>query len=153
MIKAAIGLGANIGDAIANIEEAIVRLSRLGKLAARSSLYRTKPWGYEDQPDFINAAAIIEVDCPPQELLAKTQAIEKELGRVETFTWGPRVIDIDILTYCDLNVDEPNLVIPHPRMLERAFVLVPLAEIDRSYEEKIRALPADLLTGVKKICL
>jgi 2-amino-4-hydroxy-6-hydroxymethyldihydropteridine diphosphokinase len=96
-------------------------------------LYRTKPWGERDQPDFVNAAVLLETPLSPRDLLGELKRLERELGRVETHRWGPRVIDLDILAYDDLTLDEPNLTIPHPRLHERAFALIPLAEIDQTF--------------------
>lgn len=142
-VRAAIGIGSNIQNPVANVQEAFGRLSEIGKLVSQSSLYVTKPWGVLDQPDFINACAIIEVNCTPQELLAQLLALELSMGRDRKSSphWGPRIIDLDILTFGDACVDEPNLTIPHKHMLERAFVLAPLAEIDTSYEPALKALP------------
>src|SRR5262249_42248921 len=115
------------------------------KVLACSSLYRTKPWGVLEQADFINAAAVLEVDCTPRELLGHLLAIELELGRDRKTgqRWGPRVIDLDILTFGDLEVDEPSLKIPHRFMLERAFVLAPLAEIDPTFLPALNRLPPE----------
>jgi 2-amino-4-hydroxy-6-hydroxymethyldihydropteridine diphosphokinase len=145
MTKAAIGLGSNVGDPRENVKEAFNRLAQVGRVLARSSLYQTKPWGVLDQPDFINATAVIEVDCGPRDLLEELLAIELDMGRDRKTgqRWGPRVIDLDILTFGDLEVDEPSLKIPHRYMLERAFVLAPLAEIDPTYLPSLKRLPAD----------
>jgi 2-amino-4-hydroxy-6-hydroxymethyldihydropteridine diphosphokinase len=125
-----LALGANIGDREANLREAVRRLRESGcKVTAVSSLYLTKPVGVLDQPDFINAVIGTETALAPHDLLRLCRSIEETLGRERTIRWGPRVIDIDILLYEGAVVDEPELVLPHPRMLERAFVLVPLAEI------------------------
>jgi len=126
-----LGLGSNLGDPKANLCEAVERLSahpdvRLQRLA---SLYLTAPIGYTDQPDFINSAAVIETDLDPVDLQALTKGIENEMGRTRNFRWGPRVIDIDILLYDEVVVDEPDLKIPHPSIMERAFVMEPLAEV------------------------
>ena len=129
MGTAAIGIGSNIGDAAANVEAAIARLRRLGDVLARSQLYRSAPWGGVDQPSFCNAAALVATALTPRELLLALQDLEQELGRRPTFRWGPRVIDLDILVYDELHIDEPDLIVPHPRLLERAFALIPLAEI------------------------
>src|SRR5690606_4521546 len=98
---------------------------------ARSSDYRTPPWGREDQPPFVNACIAVETELVPRDLLARAMAVERQFGRERTSTsrWGPRTIDIDIIAYDDLAFDEPGLTLPHPRLFERAFVLVPLAEI------------------------
>jgi 2-amino-4-hydroxy-6-hydroxymethyldihydropteridine diphosphokinase len=128
--EALLGLGGNLGDPAAAIEAALARFDAAGvRVTRRSHLYRTAPWGVTDQPDFLNLCAAAETALAPHALLSLAQRIEAELGRTPGARWGPRVIDIDILTYGDAVVDEPDLKIPHPRMTERAFVLVPLAEI------------------------
>jgi 2-amino-4-hydroxy-6-hydroxymethyldihydropteridine diphosphokinase len=128
-----LGLGSNIGDPQANVEEAIRRLENVGKVLKKSKFYVTAPWGVLDQPDFVNAVIQIDTEYTPRTLLEKIQAIEQDMGRVATFKWGPRLIDIDILTYADVTVQEPDLTIPHPFMTERSFVMIPLAEIDESF--------------------
>jgi 2-amino-4-hydroxy-6-hydroxymethyldihydropteridine diphosphokinase len=138
-----IGLGSNVGDARANVEAAIRAASALGSVLARSSLYRTAPWGVHEQDDFINAVAALKTTLEPLDLLRALQATERDLGRVATYRWGPRVIDIDILTYDDLTLDTAELVLPHPRLFERAFVLAPLAEIDAAYLAAYDRLSAD----------
>jgi 2-amino-4-hydroxy-6-hydroxymethyldihydropteridine diphosphokinase len=129
--RAYLALGANIGDRRESMRTA-VRLLREGgacRITAASSLYLTKPVGLEDQPDFLNAVVEVRTGLSPRELLDYCRKIEETMGRQRTIRWGPRVIDIDILLYSDRRIDEDGLVIPHPRMVERAFVLVPLAEI------------------------
>jgi 2-amino-4-hydroxy-6-hydroxymethyldihydropteridine diphosphokinase len=142
MARAHIGIGSNTGDSEAHVRLALARLRELGDVIASSSLYRTRAWGVRDQPDFINAVATLETALNPRELLVALKRFEEEIGRVPTFRWGPRVIDLDILSYDDVRVDEPDLVIPHPRLEERAFVLVPLAEIDATYEARRDVLDA-----------
>jgi len=139
-VIAGIGIGSNLGNPAANVREAFSRLSSAGEVVARSSLYKTQPWGVTEQPVFLNAAALVETDLSPHILLTAIKRIEAEMGRTETFRWGPRLIDLDILTYGALRIKEPGLEIPHPHMLERTFVLVPLAEIDKSYEAALKAL-------------
>jgi len=147
-----IGLSSNLGDAIANVGKAINELSKIGNLYACSSLYLTKPWGYLDQPDFINAAAAIETNNTPRQLLAALKGLEKSMGRqAMSIRWGPRLIDLDILTFGDLQLSEADLTIPHPFMLERAFVLAPLAEIDNSYKAAYQNLPESLRLQVKRL--
>jgi 2-amino-4-hydroxy-6-hydroxymethyldihydropteridine diphosphokinase len=141
MPVAAIGIGSNVGDAGANVRRAFERLAELGKVVACSPLYRSEPWGVIDQPPFVNAAALVETELQPRALLAALKRIEAEEGRVATYRWGPRVLDLDILAYDELRVDEPDLVIPHARLHERAFALVPLAAIDRRWEPARDALP------------
>lgn len=141
MTRAAIGLGSNEGDAAANVRLAFGRLDELGTVVARSPLYRTAPWGVADQPPFVNAAALVETALAPRALLGALKRIEREAGRVATFRWGPRVLDLDILAYGDERVDEPDLTIPHARLSERAFALVPLAAIDPRFAAMRDALP------------
>lgn len=125
-----LGLGANIGDRKSNLRAAVALLRERGcTLAAASSLYLTKPVGITDQPDFLNAVIRVKTALDPHDLLATCRKIEQELGRERTTQWGPRVIDIDILLYEGAAIDDSELVIPHPRILDRAFVLVPLVEI------------------------
>jgi len=138
---AAIGLGSNEGDAAAHIRRGFTRLAELGTLVARSPLYHSPPWGVTEQPPFVNAAALLETGLTPRALLEALQRIEREAGRVPTYRWGPRVLDLDILTYGDQRLDEPGLTIPHARLSERAFALVPLAEIDPRFSAQRDALP------------
>ena len=125
------GLGANVGDALAAVRTALDLLHRADGIALEraSPFFTTPPWGFEAQDWFVNACAAGTTTLSPRDLLAGCKAIEAELGRTETFRWGPRVIDIDILTYGDHEIGEPDLVIPHKELLNRAFVLVPLATI------------------------
>jgi 2-amino-4-hydroxy-6-hydroxymethyldihydropteridine diphosphokinase len=128
MARAQIGIGANLGAADATVRFAITALARLGRVVAASSLYRTPAWGVTEQPDFINAAATLETELAPYDLLAALKDLEAEIGRVPSFRWGPRTIDLDILDYEGVRLDDPALTIPHARLAERAFALVPLAE-------------------------
>ena len=125
-----LGLGANLGDPPANLRRAVTLL-REGGLAvdALSSLYATKPWGVTDQPDFVNACVLARTTLEPLDLLDFVKATERAMGRRETRRWGPRIIDIDLLFYEDLSWRDDRLILPHPGVLERAFVLLPLAEI------------------------
>ena len=120
-------------------------------MTARSALYRTPAWGERAQADFINAAALLETELGPRGLLEALQQLEIELGRVRTYRWGPRVIDLDILACDDLRVDEPGLEIPHPRLRERAFALVPLAEIDATFRADVEMLPQDERDAIQRI--
>jgi len=133
MIEALIALGGNVGSVRNTFDRAVTLLCDGSDVAllARSSDYQTAPWGDENQPDFINCCLRIATALSPQALLDRTQMIERMLGRDRSKErhWGPRPIDIDILAYDELTVDEPRLKLPHPRLFERAFVLVPLAEI------------------------
>lgn len=128
--RAYLSLGGNIGDVRATFAAAIHRLGRNGaRLARRSSDYETPPWGKTDQQPFVNACIMVETSLAPHELLDLCLKVELELGRVRLEKWGPRVIDIDLLAYDQRVIESPTLIIPHRYMLERAFVLVPLAEI------------------------
>jgi 2-amino-4-hydroxy-6-hydroxymethyldihydropteridine diphosphokinase len=149
--QAYVGIGANIGDARANVRRALDALGDAGMLVRRSSLYRTRPWGKTDQAPFINAVALLETSVAPRVLLAELKDIEVRMGRGVGERWGPRVIDLDLLSYDELNLDEPGLRVPHPHMHERAFVLVPLAEIDARYESLRDALPECELQGVERL--
>jgi 2-amino-4-hydroxy-6-hydroxymethyldihydropteridine diphosphokinase len=125
-----LAFGANLGDPATTIRRALARLGESGvRITRMSSFYRTPPWGPVPQPDFVNACAQGETLLAPRDLLALTQALEGELGRMPGERWGPRAVDIDILDYDGRTIDEPGLTLPHPRLTERAFVLVPLAEI------------------------
>ena len=141
MPLAAIGIGSNVGDAAAHVRDAFERLAQAGRVVARSSLYRSAPWGVTAQDPFVNAAALVDTALAPRALLAALKRIEAEAGRVATYRWGPRVLDLDILAYGDERVDEPDLVVPHARLRERAFALVPLAQIDPRWAADRDALP------------
>ncbi len=131
MSRAYLGLGSNLGDRLANLQAAVGLLRERGVRALRSSrVYETDPVGGPPQPEYLNAVIDVETDHDPRALLEACQGAERELGRVRGERWGPRVIDIDILTYDGREVDEPDLRIPHPRMHERGFVLMPLLELD-----------------------
>jgi len=129
--RAYIGIGANLGDAVRQVREAIDALDRLPhtRLAAASSLYRTAPVGYLDQPDFINAVAAVDTELDPYALLAALHEVEQRFGRERPFKDAPRTLDLDVLLYDDRVSADPVLTLPHPRMHERAFVLAPLTEI------------------------
>lgn len=126
-----LSLGANLGNREETLREAVRRLAAADgvKTLAVSSLYETEPWGKKDQPSFLNIAVSLQTALLPEELLALTQAVETELGRVRHERWGPRTIDVDILHIEGVERNSPTLTLPHPYMTERAFVLVPLAEI------------------------
>jgi 2-amino-4-hydroxy-6-hydroxymethyldihydropteridine diphosphokinase len=128
-VIAYIGIGSNKGDKTANCLQAIASLGQAGRVVSVSSLYCTEPVGYREQEDFVNAVAAVETGLPPRELLKICNAIEDRMGRERTVRWGPRTIDLDILLYGRDIVNLPGLVVPHPRLAERRFVLAPLAEI------------------------
>lgn len=133
MVMACVGLGANLGDAPASVRAAIRALAGLPdcRLLAASRLYRTPAWGNEDQPDFINAAVALETALPAPELLERLLATEQSFGRVRLpgERWGPRTLDLDLLLYGEQVIDLPQLKVPHPHLHERAFALLPLAEV------------------------
>jgi 2-amino-4-hydroxy-6-hydroxymethyldihydropteridine diphosphokinase len=125
-----LSLGANVGDCLANLRMALARLQTLARLEAVSSLYETQPQGVRDQPLFLNAVCRVSTGLEPQALLRLLKNLEWEIGRRPGGqTWGPRPIDLDILLYDERVVDATELKVPHPRLAERAFVLVPLAEL------------------------
>ncbi|MHB0983551.1 MAG: 2-amino-4-hydroxy-6-hydroxymethyldihydropteridine diphosphokinase [Thiobacillus sp.] len=130
-VIATIGLGANLNDPAAQVEYALAELDRLPgtRLIARSSLYASAPVGYVDQPDFINAVAQVETDLAPRALLLALLDIEHRHGRERSFRNAPRTLDLDLLLYGDAHFHEDGLTLPHPRMCERGFVLLPLLEI------------------------
>jgi len=122
--------GSNLGDRQSNLEQAVAALNARGAVVRKtSSVYETEPVGFRDQPWFLNIAIAIETAFSPIELLDACQKIEQEHGRIRTFANAPRTLDLDILLYEDLTSTTPRLTVPHPRMAERRFVLMPLAEI------------------------
>jgi 2-amino-4-hydroxy-6-hydroxymethyldihydropteridine diphosphokinase len=133
MTEALLALGGNVGNSRAILDRAVALLcdGKDIRLKARSSDYSTPPWGFKYQPPFVNLCIAVETTLNPRDLLARAQAVERQLGRDRTHEkrYGPRTADIDIIAYDDLTIDEPNLTLPHPRLFERAFVLVPLNEI------------------------
>ncbi len=130
--RAFLGLGSNLGDRLTNLQRALELLAaQPGMRVVRSSrVYESDPVGGPPQDEYLNAVLEVETDLRPRDLLAACTAVEDVLGRVRTGRWGARTIDVDVLTYDDLEIDEPDLTVPHPRMHERGFVLVPFAELD-----------------------
>jgi 2-amino-4-hydroxy-6-hydroxymethyldihydropteridine diphosphokinase len=124
-----LSLGANLGERAATLRRAVRDFAALGTVTRVSSLYETEPVGYTDQPNFLNAVVLLETALEPPDLLAGTSAIEQAHGRQRSFANAPRTLDIDILFFGERIIAESNLVVPHPRLAQRAFVLVPLAEI------------------------
>ena len=139
MHKVYLGLGSNLGDKEENIRKAIALIGeRVGEVVRQSSLIETEPWGYESENKFLNGVIFVETNLSPRQLLKATQKIERELGKKKVHAtkrsqdsslYKDRPIDIDILLYDDLTVDEPDLKIPHPLMYERDFVMIPLKTI------------------------
>ena len=130
MATAYLGMGTNIGDRRQNLREGLAGLGEFATIQAVSSVYETEPVGFREQPDFWNLVARATTDLEPRELLTRTRAVERRLGRVDAVRNAPRTLDIDLLLYDGQVIRDPDLEVPHPRMLERAFVLVPLAELD-----------------------
>jgi 2-amino-4-hydroxy-6-hydroxymethyldihydropteridine diphosphokinase len=130
MTRAAVALGSNIEDPVGQVTRGFEELGALPqtRLVARSSLHRTAPVGYADQPDFVNACAVLETELAPRALLDALLALERRHGRVRSTPNGPRTLDLDIVLYGERVIDEPGLKVPHPRAHERAFVLAPLVE-------------------------
>jgi 2-amino-4-hydroxy-6-hydroxymethyldihydropteridine diphosphokinase len=154
--RAYLALGANLGDRLAALRRAVALLDAAhGVRVVRSSrVFETAPVG-PPQPDFLNAVIEVETSLTPRRLLEACMGVERELGRERHERWGPRTIDVDVLTFDDLEIDEPDLQVPHPRMHERAFVLVPLGELDadpplpRGRRLADVSLPPDDVLGVR----
>ncbi|MCU5600209.1 2-amino-4-hydroxy-6-hydroxymethyldihydropteridine diphosphokinase [Bacillus wiedmannii] len=134
-----IALGSNIGERYTYLTEAIQFLNKNPYIQVNdiSSIYETEPVGYTDQSCFLNLVIKISTNLSPQELLKITQRVENDLGRKRETRWGPRTIDLDILLYNQENIEAENLIVPHPRMFERAFVIVPLLEINQDIKQNI----------------
>jgi 2-amino-4-hydroxy-6-hydroxymethyldihydropteridine diphosphokinase len=146
MTRAYVGLGSNLGDREATIRQAaeLIGAKRL------STVIETEPWGYEQQPRFLNAVAEIDTPLEPRELLLQLLDVERVLGRERVGPkWGPRTIDLDLLVYGDRAIDEPGLQVPHPRLAERAFVLEPLAELAPDLEIPGFGTVRGLLSGLQ----
>lgn len=133
MSRAYLALGGNVGDSRAILDRAVALLCDGNdvRLVARSADYRTPPWGVTEQPPFVNLCIAVDTVLTPQQLLTRGQDVERALGRdrAREQRWGPRTADIDLIAYDDLSLHDGDLILPHPRLFERAFVLVPLAEI------------------------
>jgi 2-amino-4-hydroxy-6-hydroxymethyldihydropteridine diphosphokinase len=152
-VHACVGLGANLGQPDLSLRAAASALATLPgtRLLAFSRLYRTAAWGRTDQPDFVNAAALLQTTLEPQALLAALLGIERDAGRErdrQSPRWGPRVLDLDLLLYAGRTIDAPGLRVPHPHLHERAFALVPLAEIAGGEPFPGHGSVADALHGI-----
>ena len=147
-VRVFLGLGANLGDRRATLRAAVLRLREVVSELRVSSLYESKAWGVTDQPPFLNAVARGETALTPLALLDAIQEIEHDLGRVRKQHWGPRAIDIDILLYGTERIDQPRLVVPHPYMTQRSFVLRPLADLAAGLTLPDGSLVGELLTTV-----
>lgn len=151
-----LGLGSNLGDRLGNLRRALTMLAEVASIEIVSSVYETLPWGMQEQPLFLNAVCRVRTFLSPEHLLEELHRIEKALGRQRGERWGPRPVDLDILFYDELVLDTPELIVPHPLLHERAFVLVPLAEVaPRLYHPRMGKTVAELLqaapdrTGVR----
>ena len=149
--SAYVGIGTNLGDRFDNLSRALRELPNAGRLVATSSTYRTAPWGRLDQPEFLNAVALLRTELSPHDLLDALLAIERRLGRTAGERWGPRIVDLDLLLYDDLTIADDRLRVPHEHLAERAFVLVPLAELDDRFAAVRDSLPASELAGVVRV--
>jgi 2-amino-4-hydroxy-6-hydroxymethyldihydropteridine diphosphokinase len=144
-----LGLGSNLGDRAGYLRRARENLAPEVKLLRASSVYETPPWGYSDQPAFLNQVVEVQTDLEPEALLAKLKGIESELGRVKNFRYGPRCIDLDILFYENCVYQSERLTIPHPSLAERAFVLVPMNELAPNFIHPLLHKPiSELLAGL-----
>ena len=144
-----LALGTNLGDRLANLRAAIQALAPHINVLAESRIYETPPWGYADQPAFLNMAVKCETGLGPESLLKRLKLLEVQLGREASFRYGPRRIDLDILLYDDLVLESETLTLPHPRLHERAFVLVPLMDIALNLIHPVlKKSVADLLAGL-----
>ncbi len=152
MAQAFLALGGNIGDRMEMMRRAVLALQNLPKtkVTAISHIYETPPWGYTKQAAFYNAVALVDTSLSAHALLGACLGIEAGMGRVRSFKNGPRVMDIDLLLYEGARIDTPELTVPHPRMEERAFVLVPLCDIhtDPYYREILKKMPRE---GIIKV--
>jgi 2-amino-4-hydroxy-6-hydroxymethyldihydropteridine diphosphokinase len=157
MAQAVIALGSNIEPEL-NLVEGIRLVGRQLRLSAASQVYQTPPWGYADQAPFLNAVVMAETELPPLELLEVLLGIEQERGRMRTRVNGPRTLDLDLLAYDDVRMESARLTLPHPRLHERAFVLVPLCDLlpearhpglGKTYRELLAALPLEKIELVE----
>lgn len=147
-----LALGSNLGNRLANLKNAVSNLTPQMDVRKKSPVYETPPWGHTDQPQFLNQCLMVETYLEPENLLAHLKRLETVLGREPTFENGPRVIDIDILFYDDLILNTPPLVIPHPRMHTRGFVLVPLNDIAPELVHPVLGKPVnELLLDVERV--
>jgi 2-amino-4-hydroxy-6-hydroxymethyldihydropteridine diphosphokinase len=128
MVRAALGLGSNIGDRRAHLAAAVRGLGAAGPLVATSSLYETAPVGGPEQGPYLNAVVVVDTALAPRPLFALGRSLERAAGRRRRVRWGPRTLDVDLLLYGEQIIEEPGLVVPHPRLAERCFALAPLAE-------------------------
>ena|ERR1035437_9196134 len=155
MTRIYLSLGSNLGDRAAHLHKALDELGDFVSIRQVSRIYETAPVGVTDQPDFLNLAVEADTGLKPDQLLAGLKSIERKVGRVPGRRWGPRVVDIDILLYGSEQLETPQLTLPHPQMTNRAFVLIPLAEIAPNLKHPISDVPVarlrDQVTGLQRI--
>ena len=147
-MRAAISLGANLGDRAANLVNALEGIRALGRVVATSGVYETAPQGMVDQESFYNAVVLVDTDLDPVELMGRLLDIEREMGRVRGRRWGPRLIDLDLILYGDRSIRTPSVEVPHPRYRQRRFVLEPLVEVWPDARDPDGTPVADLLEAV-----
>jgi 2-amino-4-hydroxy-6-hydroxymethyldihydropteridine diphosphokinase len=140
--RAYLGIGSNLGDRVGHLQLAVDQLAVASGVTVVdvSPVYETAPVGGPEQPDYLNAVVAVDTICSPRELLELAHRIETDAERVRTVRWGPRTLDVDVLLVGDERVEDPDLTVPHPRMTERSFVMVPLADLDPGWRDRI---PAD----------
>lgn len=141
-VRVYIGLGSNLGDRMENLRRGVAAIGKFVRIEAVSSVYETEPWGFEEQPKFLNAVMVGRTGLSAFRLLEEMKDAEKEVGRKASFKWGPRVFDADLLFYGEKTIDTPSLTVPHPRLHERAFVLSPLAEVAPEVKHPVLGLTA-----------
>ena len=149
-MKAVLALGSNLGDSKSYLTSAIAELEKISQILNKSTFHLTKPVGGPDQSDFLNAIIILDTELSAPELLLKCQEIENKFGRTRDIKWGPRTLDIDIITYEDHLISEPELTIPHPMAHQRSFVLAPWLEIDRDATIVGKGKVSELLELIKE---
>ena len=152
MARAYLGIGSNLGDRLGHLQAAVDGLAAESRITvtAVSPVYETEPVGGSDQPEYLNAVVAVETDLAPRQLLEAGQAIEAHEHRVRAERWGPRTLDVDVLLVGEQAVEEPDLVVPHPRTWERAFVVVPLAAVAPELADDVaRATPPGGFTGIR----
>ena len=149
-VQAFLGLGSNMGDRLANVQQAVDRLARTEgiRVLRASRVYETDPVG-PPQPDYLNAVVEVETMLRPRSLLEACLGVEAAMGRVRAERWGPRIVDVDVLTFGDEQIDEPGLTVPHPRLVERLFVLEPLAELAASRKIPGNGTVSQALAGLQ----
>ena len=147
-MRAAVALGANLGDRAANLVDALDRIRALGRVVATSGVYETAPQGMVDQESFYNAVVLVDTELDPVELVGRLLDIERGMGRVRGERWGPRLIDLDLILYGDRSIRTASVEVPHPRYRQRRFVLEPLVEVWPRARDPDGTPVADLLVAV-----